>query len=493
MPKHPTGKPHESALRKRFRTLPGAHAARKAVARVTPIVLHSKTAWALIALLAIVVIVVISRRYVPVSHAYPVPLAQTRPGPLMGWAVSASERENPLAGDCTLAYAEVTWRELEPEPGAYAFDEFEEENRFSELWQEGKRLILRFCVDRSDDGEPVDLPDWLYEQMGGAGKTYVSDLGVGFAPDIANPAFAEAHARVVQALGARYDDHALVAAVEIGPLGYGLGYVPGLGKETPLAPDRRELGLRLWEYSQAFPRTQLLAGQPFAMAGEYGMGLYCDDFGNARYCDAWRAAVAVGDEGVLLDRLIADMPYAWKQAPVGGALRPESIHGALADAARLRGALSSAHATYARLPKGFAPTEDERNTLLQAASSMGYQLRVDKADWHSRVHDGFRLFVNVKWVNDGVAPFMQQWPVALALFSGDTLMCSTRADLDPRTLLPGETQSSLPLDIPDGIAKGRYTLAIAILDAATEEPGAQLSMEGRREDGWYKLGNVTVN
>lgn len=62
--------------------------------------------------------------------------------PLMGYAPSAWY-EN-VSEDISLLYMDITWAELEPEEGVYAWDSIEEENQINRWKKEGKHLILRF-------------------------------------------------------------------------------------------------------------------------------------------------------------------------------------------------------------------------------------------------------------------------------------------------------------------------------------------------------------
>jgi hypothetical protein len=42
------------------------------------------------------------------------------------------------------------------------------------------------------------------------------------------------------------------------------------------------------------------------------------------------------------------------------------------------------------------------------------------------------------------------------------------------------------------MAAGEYDLCVAILDPNTMEPGLELAIEGRRDDGRYKLDKMQV-
>lgn len=58
--------------------------------------------------------------------------------------------------------------------------------------------------------------------------------------------------------------------------------------------------------------------------------------------------------------------------------------------------------------------------------------------------------------------------------------------------MPGTTRLEQTLRIPDGLKPDDYTLCIAVLNPETEEPGIALAIEGKRNDGRYTLGRVTI-
>ena len=67
--------------------------------------------------------------------------------------------------DATLRYLELTWREVEPEEGVYAWDAIEEKYSLADLREQGIHLVLRFICDNPTNHEQqMDIPDWLYNK-----------------------------------------------------------------------------------------------------------------------------------------------------------------------------------------------------------------------------------------------------------------------------------------------------------------------------------------
>jgi hypothetical protein len=79
----------------------------------------------------------------------------------------------------------------------------------------------------------------------------------------------------------------------------------------------------------------------------------------------------------------------------------------------------------------------------------------------------------------------------LRLFSPtDKRILVTGADL--RSWLPGDNLCDSAVVIPADTAEGPYDLQIGILDERFDEPEVKLAIEGRRPDGWYSLGKISI-
>ena len=98
----------------------------------------------------------------------------------------------------TLRYLGLTWRQLEPEEGAYAWEAIEQTCHLAELRARGVHLVLRISCDEPGDEAHLDIPDWLYGQTG-TGCWYDIAYGKGYAPDYTDPVFFDAHASSLRA------------------------------------------------------------------------------------------------------------------------------------------------------------------------------------------------------------------------------------------------------------------------------------------------------
>ena len=83
--------------------------------------------------------------------------------PLMGYAPWAQSTK---VENTSLVYIGLTWREIEPEPGVYDWEAFEEEYSIAHWRQQNKRYVFRLMCDEPSEESHMDIPDWLYEATG---------------------------------------------------------------------------------------------------------------------------------------------------------------------------------------------------------------------------------------------------------------------------------------------------------------------------------------
>ena len=101
------------------------------------------------------------------------------------------------------------------------------------------------------------------------------------------------------------------------------------------------------------------------------------------------------------------------------------------------------------------------------------------------------MAIELKGINQGVAPFYYPWPIELALLdtAGRAVeRLPLRADI--RTWLPG------PFTLRDApiarAAPGRYDLALGIRDPWTGRPAIAFANDLPRRDGWTVISSITV-
>ena len=140
------------------------------------------------------------------------------------------------------------------------------------------------------------------------------------------------------------------------------------------------------------------------------------------------------------------------------------------------------------------PESDETIVRLQQMDALiGYKMWLRSAEWDCSLHAGIRSKVKLVIRNDGAAPLHALWPIALAIFDEDEMICMQQTGLNTSMILPGDNELTAWIDLPNMAEVGAYTLKLAILDPATGQPGLQLSNVGFDvQTLWMELGEIRV-
>jgi hypothetical protein len=123
---------------------------------------------------------------------------------------------------------------------------------------------------------------------------------------------------------------------------------------------------------------------------------------------------------------------------------------------------------------------------------LGYRFVMREMRHASEVGRGANLLVRMHWDNVGVAPAYGSYALAFQLRNarGEVAHWLTTQNL-AKDWLPGPFTIDQNIAIPAGLAAGRYTLALALVDPRGMAE-IQLANSGRDGSGWYPLSHVTV-
>lgn len=403
--------------------------------------------------------------------------------PLMGYVPSAWYNE--VSEDISLLYMDITWAELEPEQGVYNWASIDEENQISRWRKEGKHLVLRFVCDIPSDEEHMDIPEWLYEKSGEAGKWYDGEYGKGFAPDYNNPMIISCHEQAVKALGEHFGQNGLISYVELGSLGHWgewhVNYSAGIQRIPREAV--REKYILPW--TEAFPDAMILMRRPFAAAEKYGFGLYNDMTGQPEATQSWLGWINNGGEYDQTGEknVIVPMNDFWKTAPSGGEFTSSLSMEEMLDT-NLSGTVEmirEAHTTFLG-PK--IPDENYVDGYKEVLKNMGYRLWISMAELKNTAK-GSRL--KLTWENSGVAPMYKEWPVYVYIEDeSGKLVEKSRISIKISSLLPGEkatTLTALETERLNSLLEKGYRLLVGIEDPMTELPCVRFAMEALYQEG----------
>jgi len=411
--------------------------------------------------------------------------------PLMGWAPWATIKNSTQPH--TLVYADLTWREFEPQQGFYDFNSFETKNQLDRWRREGKRVVFRFVADIPGDEFHLDIPDWLFDAMNGEGDYYDNEIGKGFSPAYSNPVFIYNHKLALEALGHRYGQDGFFAFIELGSLGHwGEWHV---STEVSQFPNESVRELFVTHYISAFPNTPLLMRRPFSIAKILNLGLYNDMTGDFESTTTWLDWIAYGgDYSVTGEKnALVPMPDGWMKAPIGGEQAPsisnEDFYGEKLN--QTLDLVKRSHTTFIG-PNGPYNVEmngNLQNGVNQVLSLLGYRIYVEQIQMPRWVIMKKSLRIQLSFNNDGIAPMYYNWPTNLYLLDKNREVVSvSQLDLDIRKIMPGERYRILTNVPLAGLKSGTYSLGIALVDSRTQKPAVQLAMEGDWNNLIYELG-----
>ena len=403
--------------------------------------------------------------------------------PLMGYVPSAWYNE--VSEDISLLYMDITWAELEPEEGVYNWASIDEENQISRWRKEGKHLVLRFVCDIPSDEAHMDIPEWLYEKSGKAGKWYDGEYGKGFAPDYNNPTIISCHEQAVKALGEHFGQDGLISYVELGSLGHWGEWHVNYSEGIQRIPREAVRDKYILPWTEAFPDAMILMRRPFASAEKYGFGLYNDMTGQPEATQSWLGWINNGGEYDQTGEknVIVPMNDFWKTAPSGGEFTSSLSMEEMLDT-NLSGTVEmirEAHTTFLG-PK--IPDENYVDGYKEVLKNMGYRLWISMAELKNTAK-GSRL--KLTWENSGVAPMYKEWPVYVYIEDeSGKLVEKSRISIKISSLLPGEkatTLTALETERLNSLLEKGYRLSVGIEDPMTELPCVRFAMEALYQEG----------
>ena len=139
-----------------------------------------------------------------------------------------------------------------------------------------------------------------------------------------------------------------------------------------------------------------------------------------------------------------------------------------------------------------SPVPEEWEDLVEEwLKRMGYRFVLRRFSYPKQVDPNGKLSFQSWWENRGVAPCYKDFTLALRLLS-DNQSIVLPTDANIKEWLPGDNIYDHSLLVPSHVPEGTYELQVAIVDRSKYEPRVKLAIEGREDDGWYKLGQIEV-
>ena len=350
----------------------------------------------------------------------------------------------------------------------------------------GRRLVLRVYLDYPDT-RGTGVPQYLIDA--GLEMRPYKEFGGGRSPDYEDERLVAALEALIANLGERYDGDPRLGVVQLGLLGH-WGEWHTYPHEDWFASEavRRRV---LAAYTQAFPKTPLVARYPDAVTLDYPVGLHDDSFAFATL-----PTDDPDDDWFFLTQLqAAGGGDVWKTRSIGGEVRPE-VQKALFDPNRnakgmqdYAACVECAHASWLINQYVFnrKVPDEVRAAAVAGAKALGYRFAATAA----RIErSGDDVTVKLTFANRGVVPFPHDWPARVGLFAADgTELAGAAADWDLSSILPNDpVTKTATFTLPAGFGSKSGTVGVTIPDPLPAAPPLRFANERTDEQGVLRLG-----
>lgn len=392
----------------------------------------------------------------------------------------------------SLVYADVTWAALEPEREKIDWNALEK--NWAQHLKLGRRIGFRFKLADPWIGGEVDIPEWL-AKSGVPLRPYEIDGGKGQAPDWDDETLLIEHARILAALGQRYNNDPRIAWIDVGSYGFwGEWHV---WKNEKLAAKNESKQRILDAYLKAFPGKRMVIpfDDDFALKymSERGCGVRNDNLGRPDENKWYLTSVAQ------VSKAFADEQF--KRAIITGEFgnsEKGAVEGTTKRFAQNLEFIKATHWSFVGPAGGslLNPKNGEHRRNCEALyKALGYRFAVLTLSHEKTVKAGAALSLSLTLRNDGCAPFYYPWPVEISLVDAAgkvAFAARPGGEWDVQKWLPGERALKTTLELPKSLAPGGYSLCLAILDPGTAMPGVRFANEGRDDGGRYRFSRILI-
>ncbi len=435
--------------------------------------------------------------------------------PGMGWetfhCTSARDKTLPVWIPSTVQYTRWSWRDLEPQQGKINVELID--RCLKESRESGQKLAFRVscCAPNT---RAIYYPSWLKEIGGRILSCDRNGNGPFQVPDLDDPLVLEKHLDFIARLGKRYDGNPGIDHIDLGSVGWwGEWHLSGSKACTmPRLENRQQV---VAAYLAAFKKTPLLmllnGGECLKTAVGRGTGWRADCLGDlGGFSRTWNH-MRNGYPAWIRQAGIQD---AWKTAPVAWETCWD-IQKWVDEGWPLRHIFNYAldlHGSYINNKSSPLPNAaNVRAEIERFLRRLGYRLVLKELRHPARAKAGGKIEIAMQWQNTGSAPCYRPYRLAYRFtdaHGASSVIASKIAvnewlpgsvDLftedffkNPPDLPPGKVVSvSDALTLPQNMAAGSYSLAIAVVDE-DEKPVIRLGIKGRSGDGWYPLSTIDV-
>lgn len=395
-------------------------------------------------------------------------------------------------------YRRFSWRQLESARGQYDFSPIE--RGAQEAQSRGGKFSFRiytFCTSYCANGSNISVPDYLRDGMP-RGWNASGSWGEAYVPDWNSELFLSRTEALLTALGRKYNDDPRIGWIDIGSYGnwgewhtWPLSY-PSSTDAEPIYENNVERIIKA--HVSAFTNKYLVfrMNNRFvinAMRISPKIGLRDDGFGNAYADEEWKYHSSRWE--AMKDR--------WKTAPVVGEFWANTQEIDLA----IRQAQEYHYSAIGNGNRNTSISPTLMDGLIAVGKTLGYRYQLNSISLPAQIARGASFSVASSWSNVGVAPIYERWDVMVQLRNRSTgaVVWQAKSAFDLRNLLPTKDRSTgvdTPVDVgdtfqlPATVPVDTYDLVVVVVDPASYYKPLSLAISGRRADGSYALGQVSV-
>jgi hypothetical protein len=386
------------------------------------------------------------------------------------------------------AYFRWMWEQVEPEEGEYNWELID--NHLARARENGQTLEFRIMLEWPGEYE-VGIPQWLVDKGVSLRLTHCEDEDY-YSPDLEDPIIKEYHAKLIRALGKRYDGHPDLGSVDIGSVGLWGEWHEYCHPE--LMPGREERYAIIDLYYESFPTTPLIA----LVDDQEGIQYAAQKGRSAWRGDCWGNYLPEGsgwnhhaDSYWPAHKLI---PEAWKNGPVAleSCYTMKSWYSEGNAITRIVDDAIAWHATLAHNKSDYIPGE-YKSEIERLVMKLGFRLVLKNIDYDKNVEPASSSTIKLDWENLGIAPPYRDHRVAFRLRDvRDSLQGEYVSDQSIRGWLPGPTSVEIEYPLPEGLSKGEYSLELGLVFHSAPDRIVPIANEGKTVDGWYDVGDCRV-
>lgn len=367
--------------------------------------------------------------------------------------------------------------------------------------------IIQVCNQKWGGVEDINvkvIPRVYLDWDSNIGNEYwPSDMTTG---DYSSYEFEQRVTRLVKRLAKVWDEDPRIAWIQMGIIGY-------WGEHHHPSPSLRQQEILGDLFTEAFKNKKVLVRQPFEEFMDYPFGWYWDSFAH------WDQ---IGSQGV---PMLNNCPDRWKVAPIEGEtaynwgnyqIQPgDNPNVTLKDPAHrefLINWIRTLHCT----ALGWVASFDYFNTDVLAGAeevqrAFGYRYILKEVSYPAEINPEEPFSVSFKVENTGSAPFYYDWPVELRLLDPETHITKWKQvfnDVDIRNWMPGENWhnglkeyqikpeiviNTDTFRIEGSLEKGKYILALTLLDPAGMMPAVKFATRQYFNGGLHPIGYVGLD